>query len=62
MRHLFTALTLVAGLLVLSFAVYAFLCWLFGNKPTLTGFTFVLVVNLMVQFYYEEFKRIDKDD
>lgn len=60
MRHLYAVLiTLVC--LVVSFAVYAFMCWILGLRPTQADFTFVLVVNLMFQFYSDVLKRIDKE-
>lgn len=56
MRFLFSLLATVAVLFV-SFVVYIFTCWLIGDKTDLTGYTFVLTVNLMWQFYYETLKR-----
>lgn len=61
MRHLYAVLT-TASILVVTFAAYAFMCWIIGDRPTQAGFTFVLVVNLMFQFYEDVFKRIDEED
>lgn len=60
MRHLYALLTTLACLVV-SFAVYAFVCWVLGFRPTEAGFALVLVANLMFQFYSETFKRIDEE-
>ena len=60
MRHLYALLTTVASLIV-TFAVYALMCWILDHEPTQADFTFVLVVNLMFQFYCEALKRIDKE-
>lgn len=60
MRYLYAVLiTLVC--LVVSFAVYAFMCWILGLRLTQADFTFVLVMNLMIQFYSDVLKRIDKE-
>jgi len=55
MRYLFSFLITII-ILIVSFVAYAFVCWLFDNKPTFTNFTFVLIVNLMWQFYHEGMK------
>ena len=55
MRHLFAVL-ITAAILVVTFVVYVLLCWLISDRPTLAGFTFILVVNIMFLFYDEYFK------
>ena len=55
MRYLFSFLITII-ILIVSFVAYAFVCWLFDNKPTFTNYTFVLIVNLMWQFYHEGMK------
>ena len=52
MRYLF-ALLMTAENMVVTLAVYGFVCWAVDYKMTLTGFMFVLIVNFMIQFYYE---------
>ncbi len=61
MKYLF-ALLMTVAVLAVSAIVYAFLCWIIENRPTFSGFTLVLVVNLMFQFYCETFKGKDKED
>lgn len=56
MRYLFSLLITI-GALAVSFVVFVFVCWLSGQKPTVNDYTFVLVVNLMWQFYHETLKR-----
>ena len=51
MRHL-CAILLTAGLLVVSFVVYIIICRIFGQRPTMDGFTITLVVALTLQYSY----------
>ena len=60
-RDLFAFLMTVA-VLALSLAIYALMCWIMGYRLTLCGFTFVMAVNLMFQFYAEILRRIDEED